>query len=275
MGVELRSLENALRVLETLAESTGDVRITELAKRTRLSKAGVFRILATLERRGYVGQDPMTKRYRLGMRGWQLGCAAVRDLQLNDVARPALERLVAAVHETAVLGVPVGDEIMIVDRVDAPRAVRIYSRIGDRAPLHATSLGKIILAFRDAETWQSLPARLERYTERTIVRREALVRELEAARRNGVALNVGEWSPEVSGVAACVFDRTAQPIAAVNVSVPTERAESKLLAECGRVARDAAAEISRKLGSPRPVGAPRADGGSRRPVTAGTMDRRT
>lgn len=265
-NTELRSLENALRVLDAVAESPREVGVTELSSRTGLSKTGVFRILATLDRAGYVRQNAATKRYRLGLRAWELGCAAIRDVQLSEVARPILERLVAGVQETAVVGVADDLDVVVIDRVDASRAVRIYSKIGDRAPAHATSLGKILLAYRDAATWRSTyPSRLPRYTERTITQRDVLIRQLRAARRAGVAFNFGEWRVEVAGVASAIFDHRGQPVAAVNISVPMIRTAPGLLRDCSQAVRQAARDISQLLGH---SGAP-----SEREEAAGTRRR--
>jgi IclR family transcriptional regulator, KDG regulon repressor len=244
---QLESLHRALDVLESLARHRGDVALADLARALGLSKAGVYRILATMNARGYVEKSPR-RTYRLGVRAWELGCA-VPELRLVTLAAPFMERLTGSTRESSILGMLVGFDVVYLHRIDAfQAAVRVHTDIGTRIPAHCTSTGLALLSQLTPEQFEAVvPASLRSYTARTITDRDRLWSEVLETARRGYAINVGSWREDVAGVAAAILDADGTPLAAVNVSLPRARLSRRRLRDLGEAIQEAAAGISRVL----------------------------
>ncbi len=222
----------------------GELGTNEIARRTGVNASTVSRLLATLASAGYVDQAA-NGRYRLGIRLVQLGNAVVDRLDLRELARPELERLVERVGETATLSVAGGYEAVTVDFVQSPSSVQGVAQLGRPSVAHATATGKVLLAFGGIGL---PPGPLRRYTARTIADPRALAREIERARARGWSDAVGEREEDLAGVAAPVRGSRGELAAIIGVQGPTARLDAK--------ARAAALEplLACSLG---PVAAPR------------------
>lgn len=259
----LQTLRKGLEVLEALERSSGELTLTELAEQLQESPTIVFRLLRTLEETGYVQRDPRAKRYSLGLRLWEVGRKAVSRLGLLDTARPVLRQLAERTGETAYLSVVRGTDIVYLDVVEGAEPLRVYAEPGIRVPLYLTASGKAILAFRGADLFEEVVAAgLKRLTPATITNPAQLQERLEEIRRTGVSINREERRANISAAAAPVFDAAGECIAAVGVSGPSMRfAGERLQRTVGQV-RDAAAEISARLGY-RPGAARQPEAGGR------------
>jgi len=245
----VQSLERALALLDQLCRGEQPTGVTEFARKSRLAKSTVHRLLSTLERAGFLARTP-DARYRLGLKLWELGCAAVRGLSVRGAARPVMEMLASRTGETVHLSIWDRGEAIYIDRVDGTNLIRLHSTIGGRAPAHATASGLALLAFQEAATQaRALRGPRRRFTERTITTPGGLQRKLEDIRRKGYAFSVGAWYPGSAGVAAPIRSHTASVVAALSVAGPAERIVSRA-PELGVAVRTAAEEISRALGDP-------------------------
>lgn len=243
---QLSSLHHAIDVLERLAGWPSETRLGDLARTLKMSKPGVYRILATLKARGYVERSGRGA-YRLGLRAWELGCSAPQ-MRLVTVAAPFMERLTRQTHESSILGVLVAFEVVYLHRIDAGQAVRVHTDVGTRIPAHCTSTGLAILAQLPLEQLEAdLPSALPPFTPLTITDRARLRQELQRVARRGYAVNVGGWREDVAGVAAPIFAADGAVLAAVNVSLPRARFTRRRMRELGGVTQEAAADISRAL----------------------------
>ena len=139
------------KLLQAVADGGEGVAVRELARAAALPRSIVQRLLYTLEAEGFLERHPSQIGYRLSIKLWGLGCAAVRRLTVRDVARPYLEDLSARTSEMTKLGVLDGTDVVYIDRVECPLAVRAYVPIGGRAPAHSVATGKAILAFLPAD----------------------------------------------------------------------------------------------------------------------------
>src|SRR5262245_36429323 len=147
----IQSVSRALDMLEAFTANEGELGVTELSRRLKLHKNNVFRLLATLETRGYVEQDKESGNYRLGMKTFEVASVFAHHLGLTRQARPVLEQLARMTGEEACLGVLDGPWVVCVDQVDTTQPVRVVSHLGQRLPAHAAALGKAQLAFRSPE----------------------------------------------------------------------------------------------------------------------------
>src|SRR5438128_6052064 len=198
----IQSVAHCLDVLEQFAGEAEELGVTELSKRLRLHKNNVFRLLATLESRGYIEQNRATENYRLGIKCLQLGQSYVQHMGLLRQARPIMVELVRQVRETAYLAVLRRTAMVPVDVVEADRPVRIVSQLGEALPLHSTAAGKAYLAFEQEEDLRTLLADgLPRFTERTVTDRQALAQQLKQVAAAGYAIDTGEHVDDLRAVA--------------------------------------------------------------------------
>lgn len=247
-------LDRALDVLEALAEGNEPLGVTEIARRVGATKSAAYRILANLERRGYVGKDATTARYSLGIRLAFLGHRSLGSFDVRQVARPVIEDLARQFQETVNLGVVDGDEIVYIDMIESNYGLRMAARVGARDAVHSTALGKAIMAFLPPRL---LKPRLQRplmpRTERTITDPRTLEAELAKVRGVGVAEDRGENEIGARCIAAPIFDHASNVIAAVSVSSPASRLDDERAYRVAVATRAAADEITRRLGGRIPL----------------------
>jgi len=238
-----QTLARGLRVLEAIADGGEGMAVRELARTCALPRSIVQRLLYTLEAEGYLERHPSQVGYRLAIKVWGLGCAAVRRLTVREVARPYLEDLSARTSEMTKLGVLDGADVVYVDRVECPLAVRAYVPIGGRAPAHSVATGKAILAFLPPDRLRASGVAAGRSSGKP------LLAEFEQIRRRGYAVNRGEWEQAVGAIAAPVFDAQSDVVASIGIILPSHRLTAAKATQMGTWTAAAAAEISRRLGS--------------------------
>lgn len=245
----LHSVDNALALLEIFSSECPELGITELSRALGLGKSTVHRLLATLSSRGYVLQDRRTEKYRLGLKAFEVGSVAVSRLGSREVAAPFLQRLMTATRETVHLGVLDGWEVVYIDKIDSHQTLQMYSRIGRRAPLHCTALGKALLAFRPAEELERfLRRRLKSYTPRTLTEPAAVRSDLALVRDRGYALDNEEFEAGLKCIAAPLRDHTGEVVASVGIAGPAVRLLEERVAPLAGLVKDAAGAVSAALG---------------------------
>jgi DNA-binding IclR family transcriptional regulator len=208
------------------------------------------RLLTTLIRQGYCRQNPETGRYALGSKLFQLGEACLGQIDLRMLARPFLERLCRETGETANLVVLDGQEALYLDKVESPQNLRIFSRIGHRAPLYCTGAGKVLLAYRHETEREALLGRgpLKPLTRRTTTSLLRLRRELAQVREQGFALDREECEEGAYCIAVPVRNAQGRIEAALSVSGPTVRLGSHNVAPLIPLVCRIGDELSAQLG---------------------------
>lgn len=250
-------LGKALAIVEALVDGP-TLGVSELSDRTGASKASVFRILATLERRGYVAKDPVSRKYRPGPRLLAIACGLVSGHDLVQGARPVLAALHAEFDETVNLGILSEGQVLYLDILESSHGLRMAARVGSRHPLHTTALGKAILAWLPAdEARRLLPERrFERRTPRSVTAWPSLERQLAAFRKQGYAVDDEENEAGVRCVGAPILDVRGRPVASISVAGPASRLRDATIRRIGRRLVDAASAIAERMGY-------RAGGGAR------------
>ncbi len=247
----IQSVSHALDVLEQFGGEYDELGVTELSKRLKLHKNNVFRLLATLESRGYIEQNKSTENYRLGMRCLQLGQTYVTQMGLLRQAHAVIDQLArTGIRETAFLALFHKDTVVPVDAVEPDRRVRLTASVGEPLPLHCTAAGKVHLAsIPDLTARESLIADLQRFTEWTITDRQRLLQELENVAAQGFAIEIGEHIEDVNSVAVPVRDYTRNVVGSLNVSGPAHRMTSeRIQSEITSLIVEAGQELSQRLG---------------------------
>ena len=220
----IQSVAHALDVLEQFYGELDELGVTELSKRLKLHKNNVFRLLATLESRGYIEQNKATENYRLGIRCLQLGQTYVNQMGLLRQARPILEEVARASQENTYVAVARRSAVVPLAVVESKLPVRIMSNVGEALPMHSTAVGKIFLAYESEEAVrQALGASLDKFTERTITDLGALGEHLKGVAERGVAIDSGEYLDDVRSVATPVRDYTRNVVGALAVTGPAYR----------------------------------------------------
>jgi DNA-binding IclR family transcriptional regulator len=238
----IQAVDRAVVLLKAVASSTTPPTVLELAQATGINRSTAWRLLRTLEYHGLLDRDAITQRYTMGYGAIPIA-AAVTDDALVRRARPLLEDLAMRVGESVTLAVAKRFHLVYVDQVDPPDVI-VPSWVNLPLPLHATSGGKIFLAWLRADERASiLPRELQRYTDRTITDHEELRRELETARQVGYALCDREYEEFSAGVSAAVLNSRRYPMAVVNVWGPAPRNPARRLHEIGREAAAAADSV--------------------------------
>jgi len=245
----IESVDKALTLLLLLRERRA-LTVSEAGRELGVAASTAHRLLAMLQYRGFVAQDPATKAYTLGPVLAELGLAAVRGMDIRAQARPVMERLVAEVGETVHLGVLRGTDVLFLESVESARALRVADRTGMTLPAHASAVGKALLADLPVEQRYMLypDATLPAFRPNTITSRADLDQALATVRERGYATNADESEVGVSGVAAPIRDSTGQVRAALTVSAPTSRLTEAEIAAIAPATIRAAAEIGARLG---------------------------
>jgi DNA-binding IclR family transcriptional regulator len=246
----VQSVVRALRLIDTLGQSRGEVGIAELSKRVGLHVSTVHRLLTTLVQQGFCRQNPETGRYALGAKLFQLGEVCLGQMDLRELARSFLARLSRETGETANLVVLDGREALYLDKVESPQNLRIFSRIGHRAPLYCTAVGKVLLAYRPATERRSLlgTGAFKPFTRHTVTSPARLRRELEEVGRQGYALDREECEEGAYCLAVPVRNAQGRIEAALSVSGPTVRMGDHRLPDLVPLMRRAGEELSAQLG---------------------------
>ncbi|HWP34345.1 MAG TPA: IclR family transcriptional regulator [Thermodesulfobacteriota bacterium] len=247
----IQSVSHALDLLEEFQGDADELGVTELSKRLKLHKNNVFRLLATLESRGYIEQNKATENYRLGLKSLELGQTFIRQMGLLRQARPVMESLVEACNETTYVGIVRENYVVYLDVVEAKQTVRVVNRVGARLPVYCTAMGKAQLAYEsEDEIERLLPAKeLKRYTENTITELPKLLEHLRKVAEQGYAVDDREFEPDVKCVAVPIRDYTRRVVGGISVSAPAIRLpQERIERELAPLVKKAGAEISARLG---------------------------
>jgi IclR family acetate operon transcriptional repressor len=238
-----QSLTRALTLLERLSESDSGMHLTDLSYQLGMPAATVHRLLSTFEELDFVEQDPDEGSWFIGLKAFTVGNAFLKRRDFVASARPYMHALVEECGETVNLGV-----------IDDGQVVFI-SQVGSRSPIHASGVGKAMLAnMPQQRVTRILQQRgLARYTDRTIDNPAMLRDELEQVRQQGYALDDEEHAVGLRCVAAPIFDENGQALAAISLSGPKARIVDSRLGEMGNAVRQTAAEITRELGGRTPA----------------------
>ncbi|HET9714935.1 MAG TPA: IclR family transcriptional regulator [Pseudolabrys sp.] len=259
-GHSIQSVDRALFLLETIAETGGEATLTELANRTGLNISTCHHLLATLIQRGFAAKVPGRRLYALGPRIIYLGHACLQ-VDLPRRAQPFLEAVNNATGETVHLAALQGDNVVTLSVRESRHAVRVDSgKIGRVEGPHATSVGKAILAWLpEDEIRRILAGGMKRFTENTITEFPALLESFRIVRRNGYAVDREEFLPGVICVGAAIRDQAGTVIGAISASAPTMRASEEHIALMRDEITAAARGLSAEFGEPasQPGGAPK------------------
>lgn len=245
----VQALDRGLALLNIIAQSDG-LSLTSIAQRAGMAASTAHRILSTLKAAGFIQCDDARGGYLIGVKAFKIGSAFLRNRKLVDVGRSTMRELMLASGETTNMGIENEGYVVFVAQLESHHSIRAFHRPGARGALHASSLGKAILASLDEKSMTQILHRvgLERFTERTIVDPRTLISELALVRKRGWAIDDQERAEGMRCVGAPVFSEHAEVVGALSVSGPTVRMTEERLGELGPLVRRAAAELTERIG---------------------------
>ena len=250
-----QSLERGLAILSSFDSHRPLLGVSELSRQIGLSRSSTHRYIATLAALGYLQQDVPTRKYRLGPRVLDLGFAAINSMELREISAPHLRELSDETGHTVNLAILEGSDILYLERCrnsrHGQRDIDLNLHVGSRLPAYCTSMGKVLLAFLDPEARDTALAGVQ-FTQRgpnTLTARTALLAELERVRATGLAVNNEELAYGLRSIAAPIWSKGGEVVAAINLAVHRSMVSLEDLSErLSEPLKRTAAEITARLG---------------------------
>jgi len=244
------AVERALAMLEAVAQAADGLTNAEISRRLGIPKSSASYILRTLEAQGYVGRDGESGRYRVGLKILSLSRGALGGLDVRGVALPVMRRLMQETGLTCHLAVLDGYEAVYVEKVEPEGFIRMDTWVGRRMRVHATSVGKAIVAYIPEERLEVIVSKrsMEKRTPKTITTLPRLIKELEKVRAQGYAVDDEENNLGARCVAAPVFDDRGNIVGSLGLSGTTQQVSSQAMPRIVESLKNAARHISMNMG---------------------------
>ena len=251
---QVQSLTRGLSLLEALARAEGGLTLTDLAQRVTLAPSTAHRLLATLEKMGYVYQGGELGRWYIGLQAFTVGSSFLANRDFVAQSHPYMRRLMEQSGETANLGILDGTEAVFIDQVQCREMMRTIVRLGSRVPLHASGVGKAIFAALPDEQIDAIlkVKGLPRITGNTITSPETMWAAIRVIRQRGWSFDDEEHALGTRCVAAPIYDEHAEVLGAISLAGPSSRLPDERIRQLGPVVAHTAEELTRRLGGHSP-----------------------
>ncbi|MET3288762.1 UNVERIFIED_CONTAM: IclR family KDG regulon transcriptional repressor [Brevibacillus sp. OAP136] len=246
----VKSVDRALQILHLLSLRREGYGVTELSKKIPLNKTSVYRMLSTMVQHGLVKQDPETERYKLGYKILQLSSSFLESIDIRKEAEMYLKELEEMTNEVIHLVVYDQGVVVYIETLEGNQTLRMHSKVGRRAPMHCTSVGKVILANLPMEEAMQIIEKhgLNQHTPTTITSKDALFQHLQKVKQQGYALDLEENEPGIRCIAAPIFDPMGRVTASFSISGPTIRMSDQRLTELKDIVIETGQKISARVG---------------------------
>ena len=252
----VQSLDRAIALMKLLATGNG-LSLTEISQQSGIAASTAYRMLTTLQAHGMVEFNEADQLWFIGIETFRMGAGFLRRRKLAEQGRAIIQDLMLESGETANLALADEDCVVFVSQVETHEAIRAFFRPGTRSPLHASGIGKAILAFTEARQRDALLKRLplDVFTPKTHATRASLIADLIGIRARGFSVDDEERNLGMRCVAAAVFNEFGEPVGGVSISGPTVRMDDAKVASMGPRVRAAAAALTEAMGGVLPKGA--------------------
>jgi DNA-binding IclR family transcriptional regulator len=246
----IQSVKRATDIISLFSSSRTSLGITQIAVSLGLNKATAWGLVTTLEKQGFLQQDPDTLKYSVGPKLFELGMVYVGSLEINAKASRLVQELASRTRLNARVGIWDGGSVLVT-LLALPKAEDSLShQIGPRVPAYCSGIGKALLAYLKPEELQNYLSGTElvRHTRLTIVTPEKLLKDLEKTRERGYAISLEEMIPGLAALGAPIFGRKKGLAGALSISCPPTTVAGKHMNELADELLRTAAEISQELG---------------------------
>lgn len=223
-NTKVKSLSKALGILECFSIDRPELGITDICGMLGLNKSNVHNIVSTFERHGYLVQNPLTNKYKLGLGILKLSNIISSSMQERDVILPHIKQIATETDEIVYYAIMHDKSLLYLDYACTSGTIIEKSKMGVTAPLHCTATGKAMLAWLpEDELAELLQMEGKKYTEWTITDKEAIYTELNRIRKRGYSIDQMEHEYGIKGVGVPIMDKWGYPFAAISVSGPSLR----------------------------------------------------
>jgi len=252
-GNTVQALDRGLILLRDLAKQ-GRVTLTDIALRVGMPPSTAHRILATLQKHGFVDFDQANQEWSVGIEAFRVGSSYLARTNLVEAAQKVMRPLMEETGETANLAIPDGGDVVFISQVETHNPIRAFFRPGTRSYMHASGTGKALLADLSARDLEEIlqSKGLPEFTDKTLTSPAALYADLEEIRKRGWSFDDEERYSGMRCVAAAIYNSLGKAIAGVSVSGPTDRFGDNTVSELGPKVRRAAAEVTMMIGGKAP-----------------------
>jgi len=244
----MQTVERTLSLLEQLSKTKDGIGINELSNRLDLPLSTTHRILTALKEKGYVSQDPLTKRYSLGVEVLSLAVKLINEMDVVKIAKPVLGDLSTKYGQLVYISVLKNDKVVCVDMVNNARNMKYFVQIGSTMPVYCAASSKAIIAYQNKDLINQIVdnEKFYKFTEKTLDKKEDVLVELSKVVENGYAFCDEEMEDGVQAIAAPIRDREGNVVASVTLMLM-----GKFQYQCEQLVLDmkaASLDISKLLG---------------------------
>ncbi|ABV92631.1 transcriptional regulator [Dinoroseobacter shibae DFL 12 = DSM 16493] len=249
----IQALDRGLSVLSALARDGGGT-LSDVSMRLGMPASTAHRVLATLEKHGYVDMDEASQTWRVGLEAFRVGTSFMQRTNLLEVGRASMRTLMEQTGETANLGILDNDHVVFIGQVETHNPIRAFHRPGSSGPMHASGIGKALLAAMPQGAVENLFRRtgLQQFSPKTLTDPEALLSDLRITRKRGWSFDNEERYEGMCCVAAVIYDSFREPIAGISVSGPSARFAPGALPALGAAVQTAARDVTAQIGGEMP-----------------------
>jgi DNA-binding IclR family transcriptional regulator len=246
----IQVIDRASEILDCFTFDRPEMSVSEIAAKTRLHKSTAHRILIAMEYNGLIQQNRHTGYYYLGLKLFKLGNQALARINLREIAKPYLIDLMEETQESVHLAIPDENQVLYVEKVEGPHALRMPSRVGRRIPMYCTSLGKAMLScLHEDEVRKIIKSQsLRGYTPNTITKADKLLAELRRTQKLGYSVDNEEIELGLTCVGSPVRNHAGELVGAISIAGPSVRVRPARISALGKAVMKVAAAISTELG---------------------------
>lgn len=244
------AVERALAMLEAVAQEPEGLSNADISRKLQIPKSSASYILRTLETQGYLNRDAETGKYRVGLKILSLSRGALSGIDVREVALPIMRHLVEKTNLTCHLAILDGSDAVYIEKVEPSGFLRVDTWVGRRMRVHATSVGKALVAHIQPERLEKIlaSAGMEKRTPKTITTLPRLLKDLEKVRAQGYAVDDEENNLGARCLGAPVFNQQGQIEASVGLSGTTNQVNPHTMPRIVEALKDAARHVSMQLG---------------------------
>ena len=244
------AVERALGMLEAVAHEPDGLSNAEISRKLKIPKSSASYILRTLEKQGYVNRDSQSGKYRVGLKILSLSRGALSGIDVREVALPIMRHLVEKTSLTCHLAILDGPEAVYIEKVEPPGFIRMDTWVGRRMRVHATSVGKALVAHIAQGRLEKILAEagMEKRTPKTITTVPKFLKELEKVRTQGYAVDDEENNLDARCVGAPVFNQHGGIEASLGLSGTIHQVNAQTMPRILEALKDAARHLSMQLG---------------------------
>src|SRR5579863_558388 len=244
------AVERALAMLEAIALEPEGLSNAEISRKLRIPKSSASYILRTLEKQNYLNRDPLTGKYRVGLKILSLSRGALSGIDVREVALPVMRHLMEKTNLTCHLAILDGPDAVYIEKVEPTGFIRMDTWVGRRMRVHATSVGKALVAYIPQERLEKIISEraMEKRTPKTITTLPRLLKDLERVRAQGYAVDDEENNMGARCVGAPVFNQSGAIEASIGLSGTTNQVNAQTMPRILEALKDAARHVSMQLG---------------------------